>query len=162
MMNEISSGNVLQTSVRRLPIMDISMKRMRTMVSRHNPVIVAVVYVYFIFTKRIWVLAPLFQNMCFDVCLALQYFIRLFLSNAINFKTEQPNPFCFIFLSSASFLLNRPYLGFVMLVTICTTLLNSISSLGTSYLCVHHDCSALHGSTRSCFRMVFGIWRLPW
>lgn len=114
----------------------------------------------YIFMKCMCALAPLFQILCSDVCLALQYHIPLFLLTLFSFK-NRASPSYYIFFPSANIFLHRLFLGYLIFVTICTSLLRSVSRLGTFCLCIHHGCGELRGRTRSSGRSVFALSSLP-
>lgn len=50
---------------------------------------------------------------------------------------------------------------FLILFNIFEALFRSVSCLGTSKSCIHHDCSVLHKSMRCSCRRVFRFFKLP-
>lgn len=112
------------------PFIDIGMKRMRIMVMRHSSVFGAVAHIYL--RKTMWVLAPLVEIICLDVCKASRYFISCFIDRCFYLKPDKPIPFCFIFFSFANFH-SLVYSLVSLFYHLFTRLVRSISRLGPSY-----------------------------
>lgn len=81
------SGNLLLTFVERSSFIGVGVLRTRTTVSRHYYVVVAIVHddIHSSYVR----LPPFFQTKCFNVFLALQYLINLFLPVLFHSRTKQ-------------------------------------------------------------------------
>lgn len=91
---------------------------------------------------------------------AVPYFLFNWFLSFCSEPTTKSILFCFFFF--CCFLFHHPQFDSCFLPSFFSTLLWSISRLGTSHLYIHHCCTVLHGSTLCFCCKSFGLSRLPW